>query len=212
MRIAPEAWPFVAPFLVIALAAGLFRHWPWAILAGLLAVGILLFFRHPARSFTGPPEAVIAPADGKVLRVETVEAPDVGPGRYQQIVTFLSVFDVHIQSVPVDGAVVHSALTRGAKVAAFRGDAGEVNERHLTVLELANGDRVGIRQIVGLVARRIVCDLEQGDQVRRGERMGLIKFGSRVDLFVPERYGVQVKVGDRLRNGETLVALPPDGS
>ncbi len=208
MTFAREAWPFVLPF--VALAAGLFlyKHPGWGAAAAVLAFGVLLFFRDPRRGYDGPEATVIAAADGLVTRIDTVEDPAVGEGRFQRVVTFLSAFDVHVQRVPAGGEVVVSGLKPGRKVAAFRADAGEVNESWLTVIERPGGDRLGIRQIAGLMARRVVCYLEQGQAVRRGEHLGLIKFGSRVDLLVPESYEVLVAKGDRMRNGETPIARP----
>ncbi len=206
MRFAPESWVFVLPFAVLsALLLGLGRP-GWAAAALVLGLAVLLFFRDPARHFEGDPETVLAPADGRILRIERIEDPEIGPGSYHRIVTFLSVFDVHVQKVPAAGEVVTSTYTAGRKVAAFRSDAGEVNEKHLTVIRRPDGDRVAVRQIAGLLARRVVCHLAAGDQVRRGQGLGLIKFGSRVDLLVPERYRLLVKEGERMKNGATPVA------
>ncbi|HYO12126.1 MAG TPA: phosphatidylserine decarboxylase [Thermoanaerobaculia bacterium] len=208
MKIAKEAWPFVLPFVFLAgllfvlgrpgLAAA-------SLVAGLL---VLLFFRDPRRAYEGEVGVVLAPADGLVTRVDTIEDPELGPGRYHRIVTFLSVFDVHVQRVPAAGEVLVSRYARGRKVAAFREDAGDVNEKHITVIRRSNGDVIGVRQIAGLLARRVVCYLKEGDHVHRGQSMGLIKFGSRVDLLVPESYRVLVKKGDRLQNGATPAAQP----
>lgn len=208
MRFAREGWPFVAPLLLLALALLALRRPGWAAVAGLAGIAVLLFFRDPPRQFQGDPGIVLAPADGLVTAVETVEDPELGPGRFHRVVTFLSVFDVHVQRVPVGGTVVRSSLTRGRKVAAFRRDAGAVNERHLTVLRRADGDLVGVRQIAGLLARRVVCYLRAGQSVERGAHLGLIKFGSRVDLLVPASYRVLVAKGDRVKNGSTPVASP----
>jgi phosphatidylserine decarboxylase len=134
----------------------------------------------------------------------------VGPGRFHRVVTFLSVFDVHVQKVPAAGEVTTSRYKVGRKVAAFREDAGDINEKHLSVIRRPDGDLVGVRQIAGLLARRVVCYLKEGDQVHRRQPMGLIKFSSRVDLLVPESYSVLVKKGDRVKNGFTPMALPPE--
>ena len=206
MRFAKEAWPFVLPFVLLAVALGWFRYWPAAAAAALLAILVLLFFRDPHRHYEGDAEAVLAPADGVILSIDRVEDAEVGAGEYIRIVTFLSVFDVHVQRTPVAGEITHSALTSGRKKAAFKEDLDRLNERHLTVIQRANGDRIGIRQIVGLLARRIVCYLKAGDEVQRGQSLGLIKFGSRVDLLVPASYRVLVQKGDRMRNGETVMA------
>lgn len=127
-------------------------------------------------------------------------------GNVQRIVTFLSVFNVHVQRAPVGGEVIESRFSPGRKVAAFRAGAGQVNENHLTVLQCQNGDLIGVRQVAGLLARRVVCSLRPGDRVRQGDLIGLIKFGSRVDLMLPDDYEIVVGQGDRLREGETVVA------
>jgi len=209
MTFAREAWPFVSPFVFAAAALFYFQHPRSAIAALVVGFLVLLFFRDPARGFTGPAGTVIAAADGKITEIKVVEDPEIGPGRYRRIVTFLSVFDVHVQRCPVDGEVVHSEMRRGAKLAAFHPDVGEKNEAHTQVFLRPSGDRVGVRQLAGLLARRVVSYLKPGETKRRGDHLGVIKFGSRVDLFVPESYRVLVKVGDRVRNGETAMAEPP---
>lgn len=171
-----------------------------------IAIVLLLFFRIPSRSCDAGEAIILAPANGRVLRLDTVEDPAVGAGEFHCIVTFLSVFDVHIQRVPTDGEIVVSRSFPGRGVAAFRPHAGEVNQQHLTVLQRENGDLVGIRQIAGLVARRVVSYRKSGDRVRRGDLLGVIKFGSRVDLLLPVSYHLQVRVGQRLREGDTPVA------
>jgi phosphatidylserine decarboxylase len=219
MKFAGEAWPFVLPFVLAALAAFLLGYTKTGIVLSVLAVAVLLFFRDPARGFEGPEAVVLSPADGLVTGIDILEEPVLGEGRFHRIVTFLSALDVHVQRNPVSGEVLSSQLRPGRKVAAFRDDAGEVNEAHFTVLRRSGsegdafvGDLVGVRQISGLMARRVVCYLEAGQEVRRGEHLGIIKFGSRVDLYVPETYEILVSKGDRLRNGETPVARPAEDS
>lgn len=217
MKFAKEAWPFVLPF--VALGIGLFAiSQPyWAGAALLVGFFVLLFFRDPKRAYEGDPSVVIAAADGLVTAVEEIEEEILGPGTHRRVVTFLSAFDVHVQRTSVSGEVVSSTLKRGLKVPAFRHDAGEVNEAHTTLIrrsadgslgEQVAGDLIAIRQISGLMARRVVCYLKAGDQVRQGQHLGVIKFGSRVDLIVPASYEVLVKKGDRLKNGETPMARP----
>ena len=125
-------------------------------------------------------------------------------------VTFLSAFDVHVQRCPVGGEIVVSNLVRGKKLAAFRDDIHDKNERYTNVFLRPNGDRIGVRQLAGLIARRVVSYLKQGDRRQRGDLLGVIKFGSRVDLYVPSAYRVLVKPGDRVRNGETPMAEAPE--
>ena len=215
MRFAKEAWPFVLPFAAASgLLLGLGRRSLGAASA-VTGLGVLLFFRDPDRWFDGDPSTVIAAADGVVTGVDVVEDPAVADGPMQRIVTFLSAFDVHVQRTPVAGRVVASRFYPGRKVAAFRADAGDVNECQLTVIERSGehaGDRIGVRQLAGLMARRVVGYLETGDVVDQGQHLGVIKFGSRVDLLVPEHYEILVAKGDRLRNGETPMARPPRAS
>jgi len=212
MSFAREAWPFVLPFALASAATYATGHPRWGTGLLLTAVALLLFFRDPARRFDGPPELVVAPADGKVTEIRELEDAEIGPGRYHRIVTFLSVFDVHVQRCPVSGRVVHSQLRRGEKLAAFRPDVGEKNEAITNVFELDGGTRIGVRQLAGLLARRVKSYIDAGERHERGELLGVIKFGSRVDLFVPATYEVLVKVGDRVRNGETEMARPVVGA
>jgi phosphatidylserine decarboxylase len=210
MSFARESWPFVAPFVLLAALAAAAGHLGWAAAAGIAGLGVLAFFRDPAGRFDGEAGIVLAPAAGLVTLVDTVEAPDVGPGTYHRVVTFLSIFDVHVQKTPAAGEVIASRHATGRKVAAFRTNAGEINEQHLTVIRRPGGDLVGVRQIAGLLARRVVCYLATGDRVVRGQPMGLIKFGSRVDLLVPASYRLMVQRGDRVRNGATPIAAPDE--
>jgi len=210
MTFAREGWPFVLPFVFLAALLLWLGHPAWAAAALVVGLLVLLFFRNPSRSYSGEAGIVLAPADGLVTAVDEVEDLEVGPGSHRRVVTFLSVFDVHVQRVPVAGEVIAARYRAGRKVAAFRRDAGEVNEQHLTVIRRPNGDLVGIRQIAGLLARRVVCYLKEGDQVHRGQAMGLIKFGSRVDLLVPASYRLLAARGDRLKNGASPAARPAE--
>ncbi len=197
---------------MFAAVLGITGPWWAAVVCALLGLLVLLFFRDPHRSYAGPVEVVVAPADGVVTTIDTIDDQQVSAGSLRRIVTFLSVFDVHVQRSPVEGEVVVGSFRSGRKVAAFRPDADLVNANHLTVLRRAEGDLVGVRQIAGLVARRVVPYLKTADHVSRGGRLGVIKFGSRVDLLLPPTYEILVHAGDRLRAGETPVAMPTDPS
>jgi len=209
MTFAKEAWPFVLPFVALAAVLFLLGFPGYGAAALVLGLVILLFFRNPTRRFAGDAEIILSPGDGVITRVDVIEDAELGPGRWQRVVTFLSVFNVHVQRTPATGEVIVSRYAAGKKVAAFREDAGDVNEKHLTVFRRADGDLVGVRQIAGLLARRVVCYLKEGDRVERGQLMGVIKFGSRVDVLVPESYKVLVQKGDRVRDGLTPLAAPP---
>ncbi|MGH9465565.1 MAG: phosphatidylserine decarboxylase [Thermoanaerobaculia bacterium] len=205
MRIATEALPFTLPLAGLALALGITGSWPAGLVALLLSALLALFFRIPHRRDPSDPRCVVAPANGRVLLVDEVEDPDLG-GTCRRIVTFLSVFDVHVQRAPVAGEVIHTAFRPGRKVAAFRPEAAEVNECRLVVLRTEAGGLVGVRQIAGLLARRTVGYRGVGERVARGDLLGLIKFGSRVDLLLPATYAISARRGQRLREGETVVA------
>lgn len=209
MSFAKEAWAFVLPLVAIAAALFYFERRIAAIVFALLSLFVLLFFRDPRRHFSGPEGVVLAAADGLVTGIDDVVDPEIGPGPYRRVVTFLSVFDVHVQRCPVAGEVVFSALLRGQKLAAYRADIADKNERYTNVFLRPNGDRIGVRQLAGLIARRVVSYLEVGDRCERGDLMGVIKFGSRVDLYVPANYEVLVRKGDRVRVGETPMARDP---
>jgi phosphatidylserine decarboxylase len=209
MTFAKESWPFVLPAALLAALLALFGDPILALVALLLAVGLLLFFRDPVRRFAGAGTVILAPGEGVVTAVDEIEDPEIGPGKHQRIVTFLSVFNVHVQRVPCSGTVVSSVARDGRKRAAFHPDIDRDNAWHLTVIERPNGDRVAVRQIVGLIARRVVCYLSDGQPVERGQLLGVIKFGSRVDLMVPPGYRVLVRKGQKVRNGETPLAEAP---
>ena len=206
MSFAKEAWVFVLPLAVAAIVLFWLDKNSLAVALFVISSITLLFFRIPSRVPTASKTSVLAPANGKVTKVDVIEDPLIGAGKFHRIVTFLSVFDVHVQRSPTEGRVIRSSYAAGRKVAAFREDAGELNEQILTVLERDNGDVIGLRQIAGLVARRVVTYLDKGDRVERGQLFGLIKFSSRVDLFVPVLYHLEVEVGQRLREGLTVVA------
>jgi len=208
MTFAKESLPFVLPLAVAALVLFLLRQTTWAVAFGGIAVLVLLFFRLPSRQSNAGDDSILAPANGRILRIDRSPSLIDSGEDVQRIVTFLSVFNVHVQRAPVGGEVVESRFTPGRKIAAFKPQAGTVNENHLTIFRRSDGELFGVRQIAGLVARRVVCRLVPGDLVERGDLMGLIKFGSRVDLMLSDNHEILVRPGDRLREGETVVARP----
>ncbi len=209
--IAPEGWPFVlAP---AALAAGGFVvGWPVAgILLLALAAFSLFFFRNPRRSCSGPTDIACSPADGRVLVVRPSPANVAEGGLPIQLSIFMSVANVHVNRAPIGGTLVEYSYNPGRKLAAFKEKASVENEQNLSMWEGPAG-RIAMKQIAGVIARRIVFDHRPGAVVERGQRVGLIRFGSRVDLFLPPETEVLVSPGDRVRAGETHVARLPSGS
>jgi phosphatidylserine decarboxylase len=206
--IAAEGWGFI---LVPLVLAGLLAWAGWmkaALGLAVVAAFMAFFFRDPERAAPSVPRAILAPADGKVTAVHpTVDDPFVGPAS-QAVSIFLSPLDVHVNRSPVAGLVVGVEHRPGAKLAAYRAEASEQNER-TTIAIQGDGARVIVRQIAGVLARRIVCRVQPGDRLASGERFGLIKFGSRTDLIVPAGARLQVKVGDRVRGGETVLGVLP---
>jgi phosphatidylserine decarboxylase len=207
LPIAPEGWGFI---LVPLALAGLLAWVGWLKLAavlGVVAAVMALFFRDPERAAPGIPGAILAPADGRVVDVRAgVDDPFVGAAQAMSI--FLSPLDVHINRSPLAGLVVDVEYRPGAKVAAYRPEASDRNERTTIAIQGEVG-RVVVRQIAGVLARRIVCRVRPGDKLAAGERFGLIKFGSRTDLIVPAAVRLRVRLGDRVRGGETVVAVLP---
>ena len=182
---------------------------PWTIVAAslltLLAAFVFYFFRDPERELPPGEGAVISPGDGKIIDIREVEEPSFIKGACRRITIFLSVFNVHVQRAPVSGEVVHREYRPGEYAVAWHPKASEKNERSSLGL-LVHGNRVLVRQIAGLIARRIVTYPEQGEHVERGERIGIIRFGSRVDLFIPLDWSLHCAVGDKVAGGSTVLA------
>ncbi len=205
MRVAPEGWPFILAFWAVALVLWLFTPLWLALLWLPLAVWVIAFFRDPVREGPRGDNLVIAPADGVVVSVVTVDEPDFLRERAQRISIFMNVFNVHVNRYPMSGTVEYRHYNRGRFGHAGTEKASLENEQCTLGLMTARG-RILVRQIAGLVARRIVTDHQPGAAVQQGERMGLIRFGSRVDVFVPATAKVLVHSGDKTVAGVTVVA------
>ena len=191
--------------LVPALGAA-WMGWRGTALAFIaLAAFMAFFFRDPERIVPADPLAVVSPADGRVMIAGDVELNAAPPGDWTQISIFLSPLDVHINRIPVAGRVTRVEYRRGAFLAAYRPDAAVKNERNEVWID-HDGQTVVVRQVVGVVARRLVCRVQEGAHVQAGEKYGLMKFGSRIDLFLPRSVSVAVKVGQTVRAGETVLA------
>ena len=202
-----EAWPYLAGGVLVTLGLGVWVGAAWAIPAALLTLALASFFRDPARRIPQDPRLVLSPADGKVVAIEGARGEEAG-GRCVSI--FLSLFNVHVNRAPVDGRVTGIRYTPGSFLPAYHEKASDLNEQNLILLETGNGP-MAVKQIAGVIARRIRCWKAAGDTVSRGERIGFITFGSRVDLILPARAELRVAVGDRVRGGTTVVAVFPDG-
>lgn len=211
IRTAPEGRRFIVAAWVTALAlvtaavrSGSVGWTVVAAIALLFAVWVVAFFRDPERTWARGDRLIVAPADGKVVSVSEVDEPSFLEGRAQRVSIFMNVFDCHVNRYPVDGTVTYRHYNAGAFGHAAAEKSSLSNEQASVGLTTAGG-KVLIRQIAGLVARRIVTDHQPGTVVHQGERLGMIRFGSRVDLFLPLGTRVLVHVGDTTRVGVTVV-------
>ncbi len=207
--IAPEGVPFLLAAALVTAILGLVwpKSVPVAVAALLVTAWIGWFFRNPVRTPPGLAGAVISPADGKIIF-----AGDAGPGHYsdapgRKVSVFMNVFDVHVNRAPVSGTVAAVRYNPGKFLVASVDKASLENEQNCVVIETPRGDRVVYVQIAGLIARRIVCDLSPGDTVQVGQRVGMIRFGSRVDVYLPASAELRVAPGDRVRAGESVLGV-----
>lgn len=206
MRFDPAGYPFIGVSVVLAVVAGALVS-PWLAVPFLgLAGFFLFFFRDPERRATGAPNDVVSPADGRVL-VAGPAVPGAAPaGEWQQISIFLSPMNVHVNRVPVTGRVTKVSYVPGKYLPAYAHDAATANERSEIWID-HNGQPIVARQIVGMLARRVVCRLKEGTDVKAGDRYGVMKFGSRMDIFLPMSAEITVEVGAVVRAAETIIAV-----
>jgi phosphatidylserine decarboxylase len=193
-----EGLPFVGGSIIIALLFAVLGWWIGVVIFGLLALFMAYFFRNPQRTIPTDPDIIVAPADGRVTRVE-----ENGAGKFVSI--FLSPLDVHVNRSPIAGKVTKISYIFGKKMPATSNNASLVNERNSLLIE---GEKISVTctQIAGIVARRIVCWSKEGDFLERGQLFGLIKFSSRTDLQMPANVDVLVKVDDKVKGGESIIA------
>ena len=205
--IAREGWPFLALAAILAGLSSFYCAY-LAIPMWLIFLFILQFFRDPPRVTVGGDSSVTAPADGRVIVIDESEDPYTNQASLK-ISIFMNVFNVHSNRMPVSGTVDRKQYYPGKFFNAALDKASDSNERNALLLTTKQGHRVTCVQIAGLIARRILCYVDEGFQVRKGERFGFIRFGSRVDLYLPKTTKVLVSLGDKVVGGETLVAELP---
>jgi phosphatidylserine decarboxylase len=204
----PAGRPFIAAgvvLFVIGLFVSAWLAWP----AAVFTVFSLYFFRDPERTPPPRPGVVVAPADGRVVSVGPAVPPaelGLGPAPRWRVAIFLSVLNVHVNRVPADGTITRIAYRHGAYLNASLDKASDLNERNALALRLPDGRDMAVVQIAGLIARRILCDVREGDAVAVGARFGMIRFGSRTDLYLPEGVMPLVSVGQTMIGGETVIA------
>ena len=201
----PAGWPFVVGAVICAGLAALFVGSIATLPFIFLTIVFLFFFRDPERRPPSDPHVVLSPADGRVLVAGRAEPGVPPPGEWLQISIFLSPLDVHVNRVPVSGKVTRVDFRPGRYLPAYRAEAVGSNQCSEIWVD-HNGQPVVFRQLVGILARRVVCRLEPGRDVQAGERFGVMKFGSRMDVFLPITAVLYVSVGDHVRGGETVLA------
>jgi len=208
LRVDRAGFPFIIGALALAAAAAIWLSWIVAAPLVALAAFFTFFFRDPDRLIpsTLRDADVLAPADGRVLVAGDMIAEGAPPGTWKQVSIFLSPMDVHVNRVPASGRVTRVTLTPGQFLPAYRHDAGGKNERSEIWID-HGGQPIVTRQIVGMLARRVVCRLSDGEDVRAGQHLGVMKFGSRMDVFLPVSATITVQVGATVRGGETVIAV-----
>jgi phosphatidylserine decarboxylase len=209
MKIDKAGIPFIAGALVPAAALAGARRYGWAAGFGALAAFFTYFFRDPERQIPAGAGLVVSPADGRIVIAGDADPRWSPPGAWKQVTIFLSPMDVHMNRSPVEGRVTRVEYRAGKFLPAYKEDA---NQNELNEIWIDHdGEPVVVRQIVGVLARRIVCRVAEGQAVGRGERIGLMKFGSRMDVFVPSRAEILVRVGEHVVAGESVLARLPPG-
>ncbi len=206
--IAREGWPYVAGTLIAAVAvAAVLGGW-WSLPFFVVAVFVLQFFRDPPREVPAGANLVLSPADGRIVKVVSVRDPYTERDTIL-VSVFMNVFNVHSNRVPVDATVERIDYQPGSFVNADLDKASTENERNAVVLRLADGERLTVVQVAGLIARRILCYVKPGDALQRGQRYGFIRFGSRVDVYLPAGARPRVAVGDVVQATTTVLAELP---
>ena len=210
LRLAPEGWIYIIPFVILAAASLLIQWYVAAILFSAVAAFLANFFRDPHRKGSERHVDVLSPADGTVVLIKDIRDGEIWPGLTKQISIFMSVFDVHVNRAPISGRIVHYRYSAGEKIPAMSHKSSTENEQNLIVMTDDRGATIAFKQIAGLLARRIVFDKKEGDSVARGERIGMIKFGSRVDIFFPPQAKILVANGDKVKVALSVVAEIPE--
>jgi phosphatidylserine decarboxylase len=205
VRIDPSGYPFIFCALIAAVLVGWLASWAFAAPLFILAAFFLFFFRDPDRQVTDTPDVVLSPADGRVMVAGSVTGQQTPPGQWQQISIFLSPMDVHVNRMPIGGRVTKVQYHPGRFLPAYKAEAGDLNE-YTEVWVDHGGQTVVFRQIVGILARRLACRAREGDIVKAGDRFGVMKFGSRMDLFLPTTAALCVNAGDKVTGAVTVLA------
>ncbi len=205
--IAVEGIPFILIGAGVTVTSYLLGWTIVTILLGILTFFVIWFFRNPEREIPAGEGVVVAPADGRIIEIKEVAEERILKNQSLKISIFMNVFNVHVNRIPYSGKIVDILYNKGKFVSANKEKASLENEQNAVLLETPEGKKILFVQIAGLIARRIACWVEKGDLVERGQRFGLIRFGSRVDIYLPLGVKLQVSVGDKTKGGVTILGV-----
>ena len=206
-RITSEGYPYIIIGIILMLLAAVLGWFFWLIPLGLLTAFVCYFFRNPSRGRDIPEGVILAPADGKIISTERIENYELLGGPAIKVSTFMSIFNCHVNRAPISGLIENVTYNPGKFFVASLDKASKHNERNTVIIKDDKDRHLVLIQIAGVIARRIVCYLKDGFDVIKGSRLGVICFGSRVELFLPENnVQLKIKVGDKVRAGETIIA------
>lgn len=207
MRIplAREGYPFIAAAALPVAFAGFFGLWWLFVLFFLLAFFVVWFFRDPERAVPKDPRSIVSPADGRVIKAEKVREDRLLNGEALKISIFMNVFNVHVNRMPYPGKIVKILYNPGKFISANLDKASLENEQNALLVTAEDGKRFVVTQIAGLIARRIVCRVKEGDSIEKGSRIGLIRFGSRLDVYLPPGVELNVRVGEKVKAGSSVL-------
>ena len=204
-----EGLIFILPLLGISVILWILGLSAWAWFFSLLTVFVISFFRDPERTIPAGEKAILSPADGKIIRIETCTEERFLKGPAIKVSIFMSVFNVHVNRIPISGRIAEVAYRPGKFVSANLDKASAANEQNALLLEAAGDAKLLFVQIAGLIARRIVCWVRKGDPVERGRRFGMIRFGSRMDVYLPPNVQIQARLGQKAYGGQTILGYFP---
>jgi phosphatidylserine decarboxylase len=209
LPIAKEGMRFILPLAAISLILWVLGLKASALFFALLTVFVVSFFRDPERSIPPGEKAVLSPADGKIIKVEPCWEGHLLKGPTLKVSIFMSLFNVHVNRIPLTGRVIDISYQAGKFIRANLDKASAMNEQNALLMETPEGTRLLFVQIAGLIARRIVCWVKKGDAVERGCRFGMIRFGSRVDVYLPEKTRIATQIGQKVFGGQTILGYLP---